>query len=290
MTIKMQALRSNFVRSCAAAVCLLAFSQLTAAETRKEFRYTVGNGATISVANMSGNITVRPGAGRQVSITAALNSDKVEINSRQSGNRIENRTHFLSKASGEAARVNYEITAPADISLNIESASGEISIEGINGIISVETESATVSVKNGGGGFVQLQSVNGNLLLSDLKQTRVQAVSTGGAIELTNVTGPKVSARSTSGAIRMRGDCAGGGNYSLANHSGDIELMLPANASIELQARSVKGSVENDFPFQKNSNPPFPVSEGRAFAGTSNNGSSSVELRSFSGKIRVKKQ
>jgi hypothetical protein len=52
----------------------------------------------------------------------------------------------------------------------------------------------------------------------------------------------------------------------------------------------VKGAVENDFPFQKNIHPSFQLSEGRAFAGTSNSGASSVELRTFSGKIRVKKQ
>lgn len=288
--MNMRALTQNVLRSTAAALCLLALSNLAAAETRKEFRYTVGHGATISVANMNGKVTVRQGSGRQVSVTAAMNSEKVEIMSRQNGSRIDNRTHFLQKTGGEEGRVNYEITAPADVNLNIESASGEINIEGINGSITVETESAVVNIKNGGGGIVQVQSVNGNVLLSDLKMTRVQVVSTGGGIELTNVTGPRVSARSTSGAIRFRGDCGGGGSYTLANHSGDIDLMLPANASIDLQARSVKGSLENDFPFQKNANPSFPVAEGRAFAGTSNNGSSSVELRSFSGKIRVKKQ
>ena len=35
---------------------------------------------------------------------------------------------------------------------------------------------------------------------------------------------------------------------------------------------------------------PFSVTSGRAFAGTSNSGASSVQLRSYSGTIRVKKQ
>jgi hypothetical protein len=74
------------------------------------------------------------------------------------------------------------------------------------------------------------------------------------------------------------------------NHSGEIHVTLPANASVDLNARSIKGSVENDFPFKKADHPPFPLAEGRSFAGRANTGASSVELRSFSGKIRVVKQ
>jgi hypothetical protein len=41
---------------------------------------------------------------------------------------------------------------------------------------------------------------------------------------------------------------------------------------------------------QQKSHNSFVPMQGRSFAGTSNSGSSSVELQSFSGKIRVKKQ
>jgi len=48
--------------------------------------------------------------------------------------------------------------------------------------------------------------------------------------------------------------------------------------------------VENDFPFRERSHNSFVPTPGRSFSGTSHSGSSSVELQSFSGKIRVKKQ
>jgi hypothetical protein len=59
---------------------------------------------------------------------------------------------------------------------------------------------------------------------------------------------------------------------------------------VDLSARSTTGAVENDFPLQEKSHNSFVPKQGRSFAGTSNSGSSSVELQSFSGKIRVKKQ
>jgi DUF4097 and DUF4098 domain-containing protein YvlB len=111
-----------------------------------------------------------------------------------------------------------------------------------------------------------------------------------GTVQLENVTGPKVNVGTTSGNITYKGDCSGVGDYVLITHSGNIDLTLPQTASVDLSARSVKGSVENDFPLQKKSHTTFVPRAGSSFAGTSNSGSSSVELQSFSGKIRVKKQ
>jgi len=118
----------------------------------------------------------------------------------------------------------------------------------------------------------------------------VQVTSSGGAVQLSNVTGPKVTISTTSGNISYQGDFSGGGSYLFTTHSGAIDVTLPATASVDLTARSVKGSVENDFPLQIKPHMTFVPSDGRSFAGTSNSGSSSVELQSFSGRIRVKKQ
>jgi hypothetical protein len=67
-------------------------------------------------------------------------------------------------------------------------------------------------------------------------------------------------------------------------------VTFPETASVDLTARSINGSVENDFPFQNKSPMTFSPTQGRSFSGTSNSGSSSVDLESFGGKIRVKKQ
>jgi DUF4097 and DUF4098 domain-containing protein YvlB len=67
-------------------------------------------------------------------------------------------------------------------------------------------------------------------------------------------------------------------------------MTLPESASIDLTARTVSGTVTNDFPLQAKTHPTFVPKSGSSFAGTSNSGLSSVELQTFSGKIRVKKQ
>ena len=107
-------------------------------------------------------------------------------------------------------------------------------------------------------------------------------------VRLTNVTGSLVSATTTGGAIHYAGDFAGGGEYTLSSHSGDIDVAAPDSASVDISARSVTGSVEDGFHFQPEAR--AAVADAKSFSGRANSGAASVRLRSFSGKITVKKQ
>ena len=67
--------------------------------------------------------------------------------------------------------------------------------------------------------------------------------------------------------------------------------VLPATASVDLTARSMRGSAISDFPLQESKKrTSFPITAGKSFAGTANSGASSVRLRSMSGTIRVTKR
>ena len=263
---------------------------ISMADTHKDLHYNVSPGSTIFIVNQNGAINVRAIPGRQLHVTASQKSDKVEIDGSQNGNRVTLRTHMLEKVTGDEARVDYEIALPADASVNIDSENGPIKIENMQSNITIDSDAGDVTVANSGNGNVQIQTVNAPITLSNLKNSRVNITTTDGAVHLNSVTGPKVSVETTNSAITYVGDFAGGGSYTLANHSGDIDVRVPSGASLDLTARSVKGSVNTDFPFQKPQHPTFQLMEGRAFAGTLNSGASSVDLRSFSGKIRISKQ
>jgi DUF4097 and DUF4098 domain-containing protein YvlB len=268
---------------------LLAFPLISSAE-KKEYKYSAPAGSTVSIINQRGTITVKPANGRQVIISANPASDKVEVDASQSGSRINLRTHSVNKANGNEGNVDYDVQLPPDTSITIDSGSGDIRVENVRGNVTVDSEEGQVEIRGVTGGFVQVQSVNGGITVQNVQKGRVQLTSMGGNLQLNGVSGSNVSAKSTTGSITFNGDFAGGGDYLLANHSGDISVTLPASASIDLTARSIQGSVENDFPLQKPAHTSFQLKEGKAIAGTSNSGASSVELRSFSGKIRVKKQ
>ena len=111
-----------------------------------------------------------------------------------------------------------------------------------------------------------------------------------GDVTLNSVTGPLVRVNSTSGKIHYDGDFGYAGEYRFNSHSGNIEATIPDDASVDVKAQSVRGQVQNDVPLAAQSHTSFLVKEGSAFAGTINKAASSVWLRTFSGKIHLKKR
>ncbi len=280
----------NTLRSATLALLApVALTILAAGADKKEFRYTVGAGAGISIVNDFGPVTVRPSSGNQVIISATPRSSKVEVDSSQSGNRVEARSHLLQRTGQDEGRVDYDVQVPADANLMLRSSNGTVRVEGINGDVAVDADSSSVEV-NGCNGHVRVRTASGPITLSNIHNGHIEATSVGGQVTLKQVSGAVVTVNTTAGAINYAGDFSEGGEYSLSSHSGNIEVSLPANASVDVTATSVNGAVENDFPFAPKAHPTIAITQGRSFAGTSNSGASSVRLRTFSGKIRVKKQ
>jgi DUF4097 and DUF4098 domain-containing protein YvlB len=278
----------------AAASLSICFSFAHAADMRKEARIDIAPGGTVNIVNGGGSITLHSGAGHQLLVTYTVHSAKVEVDQNASDNkqRVELLTHALpgERPTADEEKVDYDVTVPAGISVNVTTTSAPITADGISSDIGLSSETGQITVHNVAKSHVHVRSMTAPVSLQDVTMSRVDVQSTGGAVQLKNVNGQRISVGTTSGNIDYQGDCSGGGNYILTTHSGAIDVTLPAAASVDLTARSTTGSVENAFPLQEKSHNSFVPQQGRSFAGTSNSGSSSVELQSFSGKIRVKKQ
>jgi DUF4097 and DUF4098 domain-containing protein YvlB len=262
-------------------------------KTRKDVKIEIAPGGSLNVITGGGSVILHSGGGRQVLVSYVTHSDKVEVDqSGASNQRVELRSHVLSdqKPTAEEAAVDYEITVPSDVSVNVSTTSAPVNADGLSGDIGLSSETGQITVRNSQKAHVRVRSMTGAVTLNNVALSRVEIQSAGGTVMLTKVTGQRVSVGTTSGNIEYHGDFSGGGDYLLTTHSGAIDVTLPQTASVDLTARSNKGSVENDFPLEEKSHNSFTPQSGRSFAGTSNSGSSSVELQSFSGKIRVKKQ
>lgn len=279
----------NTSRMALGLVAAVALATGALAADKKEFRYTVSPGSSLSIVNDFGPITLRSSSGSQVVVVATPHSSKVEVDSRQYGNRVDVRTNVLQSGSQDERRVDYDIQVPADADVMIHASTGPVRIQGVNGDLSIDADNSPVEVRDSIG-QVRVRTVAGSITLANLRQGHVEATSVGGQITLNNVSGHVVSVNTTAGPITFTGDCTGGGQYGLSTHSGSIEVSLPATASVDVSARSVTGSVEDDFPLQPAAHSALALNQGRSFAGTSNAGAASLRLRTFSGKIRVKKQ
>ncbi len=262
------------------------------AENHKEYRFNVGPKAGLSVNNPYGSISVKPSTGNTVLINAILHSDKVEVDNNQAGNRVEVQSHLLPGADPETGRVDYEIFAPADASITLHSSTGTLRAEKLHGDVTLEGAGATVDVHDISNAHVHVKTLNGAVTLSNVQEGHVEVDSLSGVVTLDHVTGPLVQVISTSGAINYAGDFGDGGEYRLTSHSGDIEAIVPDNTSADVSASSVKGEVRDDIPLQPKTHSWFDVQAGRTFMGTIGRAavSSTVVLRSFSGKIHLRKR
>lgn len=268
------------------ATCLASAAR---AESRKEYRFTVGSHANVSVDTQYGAISVKPGSGNQVVVTATLRSDKVEVDQQQSGNRVEIASHLLQGADPQTGQVDYELLIPPDATLNLRSSTGPLSAERLQGDLTLEGTDAVVNIRNVDNGHVNVRTMGGPITLTDIRNGHVDIASISGDVHLKSVTGPSVQAKSGSGKIFYDGDFGSGGQYRLTTHTGDIEALAPADVSADFVAHSVLGQVQNDFPL-KPRHSRFSVEAGRSFFGTVGKAASEVVLRTFSGKIRLKQR
>jgi DUF4097 and DUF4098 domain-containing protein YvlB len=273
----------------AALVVMTVGVAMATAETRKEYRYTVLPHANISITNQYGSISVKPAAGHQVRVVALLQGEKVEVYQKQNGNRVDIASHLLAGADANSGRVTYDVLVPADASVTLHSTTGPLLAEKLRGDVTLEGASADMDVRDVSNAHVHVKSLNGPVRLTNISQGHVEISSVSGEVVLTSVSGSLVQVNSTSGNIHYDGDFGNGGRYVLTSHTGNIEATAPAYASIDVMARSEKGTVENDFQLQpEHTN--FVVKAGSAFAGTIGKAASSVKLFSFSGKIHLKKR
>lgn len=270
-------------------VAIVAAAALSAGQTRKEYRYTVRPHCTLSVTNQYGPISLRSAAGNQVLVRALLYSGKVEVDQRQSGNRVDILSHLLPGANAENGRVEYEVQVPPDASVTLRSTTGPLTAEKLHGDLTLEGAAAKVDVRDVSDAHVHVRTLNGPVLLTNIHDGHVEITSVSGDVTLTGVNGPLVQVNSSSGKIHYDGDFGASGQYFLTTHSGDIEATAPEDASIDVTARAIRGHVENDFPLEPE-HTPFIAKAGSAFAGTIGRAASAVKLLTFSGKIHLKKR
>jgi DUF4097 and DUF4098 domain-containing protein YvlB len=263
-----------------------------AAEIHKELRFTVGAKAGVSINNPYGSISVKPSTGSVVVMQAVLYSDKVEVDSSQTGNRVDIQSHLLPGADPQSGRIDYEILVPSDASVTMHSTTGPLRAEKLHGDITLEGAAATVEMRDISNAHVHVRTLNGPVTLTNVLEGHVEVDSLTGAVTLDHVTGRLVQVISTSGPITYTGDFGNGGEYRLTSHSGDIEAIVPDYTSADVSARSVKGEVHDDIPLQPKAHVALPLSKGSAFFGTMGKAaaSSTVVLRSFSGKIHLRKR
>lgn len=256
---------------------------LAAAQEKKEFSCTVGPGAVISITNNYGPITVKPSGSSQVLVETISHSDAVNLVNEQHGDRIELRS--ISSRQGTNL-VEYTVMVPAAAFVTLRSSDGTLRAHGLRGDVVLEAASGSVEVTDISDAHLHVKTLSGPITLTDIRNTHLDIHSVRGNVNLHNVTGPSVEVNSGSGRITYDGDPGRVGEYRLISHTGDLEVSIPASAWVEIKARSMKSQPDPEFPSV--SSVPA-LGQTSLLGGPGNTLGCRFDLRSFSGKVRIKR-
>lgn len=287
-------------------------------------KYKIARDGRVSVQNISGDVTVTGGSGDEVSIDAikrargdrsALNDVRVQVDN--APNRVDIRTEYP-RMSHTNVSVDYTITVPNGVSLDLHSVSGSIKVTGVHGSVRVETISGGVTASDtpnvelaktvsgdvslsgiSTDGAVTAGTVSGTVMVKGLKARRLELSSVSGDMTLSDVAVTSVRAKSISGAFEYNGAIQKGGDYDVNVHSGTIRFTLSPTSGFYLNADTFSGSIRTDFPVTIGGRDTTDTDRGRrgmrmgmgqSIRGSNGDGSATLTLRTFSGGIVIAKR
>jgi hypothetical protein len=249
-----------------ALVCLLLSLNAAAQDFRKS--YEIGQGGSISVRNVSGDVTVTGYEGSAVLVLGfkeGRDRDRVWVEDNSAGNNVDVRARYPENCDCNAS-IRFEVKVPrANYKFDsISSVSGDVEVTSVSGDLLAKSTSGNVTVR-GVTGAVNARSTSGNVHVGEITGT--------------------VSGKSTSGNVEVEiMQLNGAGDMEFGSTSGNVRVKLPANLDADVRMSTTSGGLKTDFPLT--------IEEperghGRRAAGRVGGGSRNLRLSSTSGSVSL---
>lgn len=284
-------------------------------------KITLGANGSLELKNISGDIIVTAGNGREVTMDitrrsrgrtdadAKLGLEQVKVEVDHRGDRANVETRYPEQQGRQrlpySVSVAYVISAPAGTRMNITNISGDVTVKGMTGDLSLDVVSGDIQIINSTR-VMNVKSISGDTLLADVQNDAVLTVGSvsgdltlqrvkvrrlavnviSGDVVATDVTADGVELRSMSGSVEYSGPLTRSGRYDLQAHSGDVRLVITGNVGFDLRAETFSGRIQSDAGIDlKNA-----TNTRRSLRGTVGDGSAVVVATTFSGNVIVSRR
>jgi DUF4097 and DUF4098 domain-containing protein YvlB len=195
--------------------------------------------------------------------------------------RVTGRPSSVSAVS-TSGDVDVEVTASNRV--QARSTSGDVRVDGsVRGSVEVESTSGDVQV-SAATPEIRAQSVSGDVSLRGASG-RVSASTVSGDTEIADSRIQYGSFETVSGRLRFQGGLQRGGAFNLQSHSGDVELLLPADAGAEFEVKTFSGDIDTEFPVQAQRTSRH--GPGQELRFTTGGGGALVTVKTFSGNVKL---
>ncbi len=218
-----------------------------------EKNYNLPAGGTVSIANVSGDISVGGGNVSSLSVRAireGRDKDVVEIIDESTPGHLSLRVQYPKGGGNYQASVRFIVQVPNESRYKYDkltTASGDIQASNVAGDLIANTASGDVTISQFLGN-ITANTASGDLKISNV-QGDVQANSASGDVEVSGAAG-MVSAKTASGDVNVeltRVD-RGSGEMKFASASGDVTVKVPDQFNAQFQLSTGSGEIKSDFP------------------------------------------
>ena len=254
---------------------------------------SVPQGSRLRLQNQGGDVTVKTWDKNQIRIQADHSSrSAIEVDVRGQVVEIEAKGR-----RGLSSVVDYQLTVPAWMALDIGGMYAEVSIDGTKAPVKVETLEGNIILR-GGAETVNLHTVNGRISVAGARgRVELHAVSEGvtvtdlvgelvvesvsGDIDLRHIDAKSVDAQTISGEVIYEGRIVDAGSYSFLTHSGDVTLAIAESANASISVVTGNGEMSSSFTVKAER------ASRRRNTYRMGNGSANVEVETFSGDVEL---
>ena len=231
--------------------------------------------------------------------------------------RVDVRTEYDSgRSRNNNVSVDYTVTVPTGASVEAKSVSGNVKVTGVRGAVRTESVSGDVTTvdtpkveaaKSVSGnvmlsgiqndGELSATSVSGTVTAKGVKTHALDLGSVSGDLLVSDVTCDRLTAKSVSGGFEYSGAIARGGSYDVNLHSGTVRFVLANPPGFELTANTFSGNIRSDWPLtiggDRDRDPDANRRRGasnRSMRATYGDGSATLTVHTFSGDIVIAKR
>lgn len=282
------------IRTVGASLLIPAGLLIAAGPGRTEKSIVTTASPRVSISNLVGQVTVKGWDRQQIHVVYTVVSPKVAVDTEQipvrgPADKVHFATYLLDRSGvQQSPAVDYVLQVPTGTSLEIHDPQGSVKVDSIKGDTSINSLGGNISVADSGG-HVLIRSVGGNIDVIR-PSGRVEAYSINGDLHFVSPTSERLRGTTTSGTILYEGNFEPGGDYVLSDYSGDITVICPSNASFELDAKTVRGKLDNEFPIVSRGPSQAFLPAANSIFGTQGSGQATLEVTSFSGTIHIRQR
>ena len=258
--------------------------------------FALDGGERLSVETMGGSIEVLVWDEDRIRVQAEhSNRTFIDIHRHNDGRQIDVEAEAR---RGPANIVDFRITVPRGLALNLDGQYADLRIEGADGEIQAETMQGDVYIV-GGRGVIKVESTMGSVYVEGAQGTieletsaadihvvnstgEIYAESAGGSIVLENVRPRAVDVGSTGGRVHYDGSFEPGGTYFFGAHGGTLTIVVGEEARASFNVATVHGSISSNLRgeaevFERGKRHEFSIGGGGAI----------VEAETYGGRIRL---